>query len=721
MHDRPQWITLLGFVVAVAVVTAMPARGQSLPRVGVQDGQFIEGGTGDPVEFRGFNYIRLFDDWAWHATFAPGLYDGPRADAALAEMGQHGFTVARVFIDHQLGEGVVLNYGDEFLSPQYMDNFVDFVQRAQSHGVYVIPSLLYIPPAMRYSAIIGPPPSGIAGINRHYLSQGHINAKAQYVADFVREVVDRDPAVLSSVFAWELVNEVYFQEDAAPFNQTTGTISNTASGVTYDLSDPASKQQMADDNIKIWANAGAAAIKGVDPDALVSVNVFTYEAVGRTGPGFIGGSSINDARVPARPLALLDTNLDYLDVHTYPSSDTRLADDLVSIEWDQVKPAADAIGMPIVSGEYGAHISTYMPTLDVAATKMRQHLEALDDQGFAGQMFWTYDTDEQPQLWNGRSGHGEVFGAYVAANREHDLSTAPAIHDDFGASAAGRSWGASLDDQRAEYGGVDWAMGSAVILAGAGDADGVIQRNGPGGQAAVVPYSPSSEEIVRLAANVHSPAGSADWTGLGFSDRLAGDDVFWNNGSLWFLLRGNGNYEAWVDGVGTPILPNTASAPGFVEGGLNQLELIYDVDAASVWLMINGVVVLDACDVSGMSIPILAAGFHFYADGAAAADFELNLLPYWTTMVGDFNADRVVNLLDINPFVLAIVDPAAYAQTYPGVNLTLIDPSGDGVVNLLDINPFVTAITGSAAINVPEPTTVTTGLLLLFLLSGRPR
>ncbi|TWT45690.1 tRNA(Glu)-specific nuclease WapA precursor [Phycisphaerae bacterium RAS1] len=67
-------------------------------------------------------------------------------------------------------------------------------------------------------------------------------------------------------------------------------------------------------------------------------------------------------------------------------------------------------------------------------------------------------------------------------------------------------------------------------------------------------------------------------------------------------------------------------------------------------------------------------------------DADGNLSGEWLT--GDMNCDGVVNILDLNAFTLAILDPAAYTAQYPNCNLTSGDINGDGLVNVLDINPF---------------------------------
>ncbi len=56
---------------------------------------------------------------------------------------------------------------------------------------------------------------------------------------------------------------------------------------------------------------------------------------------------------------------------------------------------------------------------------------------------------------------------------------------------------------------------------------------------------------------------------------------------------------------------------------------------------------------------------------------------------GDLNCDGVINFNDINPFVLALSDPAAYSAQYPGCNVLQADANCDGVVDFADINAFV--------------------------------
>ncbi|MFP4058189.1 MAG: cellulase family glycosylhydrolase [Candidatus Brocadiia bacterium] len=382
-----------------------------MARICVRDGRFVERESGRQFHPRGFSYIRLRP--RWHGTFAPERYDAARAEAMLADVAAHGFNVVRVFIDHTPGEGVVASADAEELSPAFMAHVADFIGRARRHGVRVVPSLIHLPRCARTQALLGPGPERIEGVNRMLLHQGHIAAKATYVADFVAALEARDPALLPAVFAYELCNEAHFSAAAPPFSLDSGTVV-PADGERYDLASEADLQRMADANAVRWAAQCARAIREVDPAAMVSANVFTFAAVGRGGPGRLRRDESSDPRFPVRPLALARSSLDYLDVHFYPFDERTLERDLRSIEFPQLRAACRAAGKPLVMGEFGAFKKAY-PRLEGAAQAMARHARRVLDLGFAGYIYWTYDTDEQAFLWNAKSGEGDPILRALAA------------------------------------------------------------------------------------------------------------------------------------------------------------------------------------------------------------------------------------------------------------------------------------------------------------------
>jgi hypothetical protein len=69
-------------------------------------------------------------------------------------------------------------------------------------------------------------------------------------------------------------------------------------------------------------------------------------------------------------------------------------------------------------------------------------------------------------------------------------------------------------------------------------------------------------------------------------------------------------------------------------------------------------------------------------------DFTLPFVP------GDVNCDGAVDAFDIDPFVLALTDPAGYDAAQPDCTRHLADTNGDGRVDAFDIDPFVKLLAG---------------------------
>lgn len=85
-----------------------------------------------------------------------------------------------------------------------------------------------------------------------------------------------------------------------------------------------------------------------------------------------------------------------------------------------------------------------------------------------------------------------------------------------------------------------------------------------------------------------------------------------------------------------------------------------------------------------------------------------------TPLPGDFDGSGVVDTQDINAFVLALTDAAAYEATY-GEGALTYDTNADGLINTEDINPFVAILTGAGQASViPEPAS----LSLLVVMGG---
>jgi len=77
-----------------------------------------------------------------------------------------------------------------------------------------------------------------------------------------------------------------------------------------------------------------------------------------------------------------------------------------------------------------------------------------------------------------------------------------------------------------------------------------------------------------------------------------------------------------------------------------------------------------------------------------SADLDHNGIPDECGLPGDVNCDGQVDLFDVAPFVVALVDPAGYAAQFPDCYAANGDINGDGVVDGFDIGPFVELLTG---------------------------
>jgi hypothetical protein len=99
--------------------------------------------------------------------------------------------------------------------------------------------------------------------------------------------------------------------------------------------------------------------------------------------------------------------------------------------------------------------------------------------------------------------------------------------------------------------------------------------------------------------------------------------------------------------------------------------------------------------------------FGVLADGTVTQPWQLmqvfNLVEdqEWAVMIegetlptGDVNCDGALDAFDIEPFILALVDPNGYATQYPDCEILLADMNGDGEIDAFDIGPFIDALVG---------------------------
>jgi len=398
-----------------------------IERVAIRDGRFILADTGRPFVPLGVNYCRvgdLGDGKPGHATFAPRFYDQAFVERMLADIAARGLNTVRTFHIYYVGaEGILLSPEAREISPAYLSNVVHFLREARQHGIHVIftwdiwlPSSEWwsstpLPDEERYD--LRPEWDQSMGINNIRLCLPAVRTRANAIVALIEGVKQIAPDLLSVVLAWELENEICFAADQMPFSARARTF--RFAGRDYDLSSDDEKQALMDAVTVQWVDCCARAIRRADPKALVSADVYAFAAVGRLGPGSLSRDTTADTRVPARPLALVRSSVDYVDIHLYAwrsdseSQGESFARMLASDEWDTLRVEASRLGKPILCGECGV-AAHYLRKPDGAIDHamgvecLAKHVRNIRDAGFAGALYWHYGNpdstpdEEQPPM-----------------------------------------------------------------------------------------------------------------------------------------------------------------------------------------------------------------------------------------------------------------------------------------------------------------------------------
>ncbi len=112
------------------------------------------------------------------------------------------------------------------------------------------------------------------------------------------------------------------------------------------------------------------------------------------------------------------------------------------------------------------------------------------------------------------------------------------------------------------------------------------------------------------------------------------------------------------------------------------------LDTSSGNAFIGDYQTITASSGSGLAIPC------YLSNENGDSDIFVNVIQRVDQLIGDMNCDGVVSVGDINPFVLALTDPIAYASQFPDCDILAGDCTGDDKVRVGDINCFVALVTG---------------------------
>jgi hypothetical protein len=286
------------------------------------------------------------------------------------------------------------------LRARYLDHLADFLRLARARNLRVVITSNDLPydggfvPRVEATCC-----SSFDGyINSHYLSPVGYRAYRDYWTTVVRGLIKRK-APLDTILSYTVRGEMFFFDDKPPLSLTSGSVT-TANGRTYAL--PAQRRQMVEDGTVFWLNGLRAAIRKLDPNALVSVGIFAPNDPYPWRPP-------EDARtVFVEPI--LASSVDFVDVHAYPGyiSFDQLAADL------RLDPARQR--KPVVLGEFGGFRFAYR-TPQSAASGVMDWQVASCAYGLDGWAHWHWRGQHDREVWTGTDGGGLINTVLSPAQR----------------------------------------------------------------------------------------------------------------------------------------------------------------------------------------------------------------------------------------------------------------------------------------------------------------
>jgi hypothetical protein len=364
--------------------------------------------TGAKFVPRGSNYIRLAPQrnpsgglQVYHSTFNVQQYESARAEAELSRMAADGYNAVRVFLSEICVDACLGNPATGFLRAAYVANVTDFLRRAKRHEIFVLVTNEWLPPNTTYTnGFSSARTDWFDGINLQILSPQGVAAQQQLWTDFIREL-RRQQAPMDTILAYELWNEAVLASDEPPFSLTAGQVT-TANGTTYDMSNASDRKRMLDDGFVFLIDRVRETIQQVDPTALVTMGFFhdTEPNPARRG----------DNRLVRTRAVIERSRADFVDIHPYAD------DELTFPQFMQNYGIDGPTAKPIVIGEFGGSKS-HLASAAEAATALRSWQQQSCAYGIDGWLLWTWDTNEQPDLWNALSGGGVIEQALAPKTR----------------------------------------------------------------------------------------------------------------------------------------------------------------------------------------------------------------------------------------------------------------------------------------------------------------
>ncbi len=343
-------------------------------RIGIRevDGQaeFFDRWTDNKFVPRGANYAFVANKGGMtNQLLKVGIYDPARTRADFGRLSVAGYNTVRVFIDAcAAGDGCIGAQDNQGLNPAYLDNLKDLLTAAKDARLFVLLTSADLPGQGGYTQEIKSAAGGSFGAQRssYLLTPAGVQVTRRYWSDLLSGLEERR-APLDAVLGWELLDEEWLPNDQPPLSLAGGEVTTTTG--SYEMSDPAQKQQMVADALRHYIREVRAEILGHDPTALVAMGFFA--------PG-------SDAARYVDTAALLETSdLDFFDFHAFPGT-------------QPMDALASAFGMggyqskPILLGEYGAYRRLY-GQIQPAARALSAWAADACSLGFDGWLHWSFN------------------------------------------------------------------------------------------------------------------------------------------------------------------------------------------------------------------------------------------------------------------------------------------------------------------------------------------
>ncbi|MBN2447383.1 MAG: hypothetical protein JXO22_11685 [Phycisphaerae bacterium] len=328
---------------------------------------------------------------------------------------------------------------------------------------------------------------------------------------------------------------------------------------------------------------------------------------------------------------------------------------------------------------------------------------------------------QQAKLTASDGGASDGFGYAVAL--DGDAAVIGAYRDDdtgYDAGAAyvfrrsGTSWTQEskllVEDGNAyDHLGTALAISGDVIVVCASDSD---FANSGDGQAYVFRFSNSSWIEEARLRQYDNPSSANLGSAVAIEDGIivvgAHAATAERTGAAYVMLY-NGQYWTYAGQLGASDATDNAYF-GHAVAIANQRVLVgapqdgeYGDFAGALYafgglLDCNGNHAIDVCEIADGTSPDCNSNNSPDACDIAAGislDENENGVPdECESSLGDVNCDGATDIFDIDAFVLAITDPAAYAAAYQGCNINNADCNQDNSVDVFDIDAFVAMITG---------------------------